>query len=353
MPRGLQENFAQHKFPDPQLQFDESFPADPAHRALRKTLEKRFLAAKMEVEGCDINVRDFLSVMAGLMHTVRSAKKQPGLPQTCSDFMRVADEPLHRSYVGSIKEIWPAWSEAVIGPLAAHSRLDGELLAVTKRQDFTPQGKYVVVLRVTAEPAQCRDVTIDGATRPVVRVGSNYAWDGVSWLNWQDKPLYAQSHALRQLRCRVDWPATVPYLDAWLAESLHDPRIAECPGTTGRDLLVEYRICEQKIGYLVLSVLRDVAVVRTFLFLTMEGTPEGQMLRSRLRVSRREVDWLGLSELATFTQTDLRNDSVLRPILESCGCGHLFDLHKVAAIGAPPQAKPVAEEMRRFLRMAA
>ena len=94
----------------------------------------------------------------------------------------------------------------------------------------------------------------------------------------------------------------------------------------------------------------DCVVVRTFKFLTMEHTPEARALHRQLRLTRRDVDWLGLSELAAFTQTDLSADPVLRPLLESCGCGHLFAMREEDLVPAP---KPMAAEVRRYLRLAA
>jgi hypothetical protein len=93
--------------------------------------------------------------------------------------------------------------------------------------------------------------------------------------------------------------------------------------------------------------------VRTFKFLTMENTPEARLLRERLRLTRRDVDWLGLHELAAFTQTDLCDDPVLRPLMEACGCGHLFALAEAGEGAFAPEPKPFAVEMRRYLRIAA
>ena len=58
----------------------------------------------------------------------------------------------------------------------------------------------------------------------------------------------------------------------------------------------------------------------------MEGTAEARRLKQRVRLSRRETEWVGLHELAAFTQTDVKDDPVLRPLMEECGCGHLFSL---------------------------
>ena len=196
--------------------------------------------------------------------------------------------------------------------------------------------------------------------------------NGVHWLSWNreqirlgkpgeatgekeiaqgrmrdELPVYVQSHALRNLRERVNLSSATAFLDHWLYESLRQPLIVE---RQGDDLLVEYRILKDRVGYLIVTPLHDCVAVRTFKFLTMEGTPEARKLKERLRLTRRDVDWLGLSELSAFTQTDLSEDPELCELLEECGCGHLFELKNW---DFAPQPKAFAAEMRKYLRMAA
>jgi hypothetical protein len=139
----------------------------------------------------------------------------------------------------------------------------------------------------------------------------------------EEYPVYVQSHALRQLHRRVNLKRMAPYLEAWLAESLAKPRIID---RHGDDLLVEYRLREHRVGYLIVTQQKDLVTVRTFKFLTMTGTPEARMLERQLRLKRQDMNWLGLHELTAFTQTDLSRDPVLAALLEACGCGHLFSL---------------------------
>jgi hypothetical protein len=215
---------------------------------------------------------------------------------------------------------------------------------------------------------ETRSVTLDGVARPMYRAAQMLpVGDGsVRWLAWDGQlfgrqagtqyPVYVQSHALRQLQQRVNLPAAMPFLQTWLGESLAEPKIVE---RQNENLLVEFRLKEYRVGYLVVTPMQDVVAVRTFLFLTMEQTPEARLLRQQLRLTRRDVDWLGLSDLAAFTQTDLRDDPILRPLMEKCGCGHLFALSEGTEASGQnegdyvPQSKPFAAEMRRYLRMAA
>jgi hypothetical protein len=353
LPLGWREGFARLKYPDPRLEFDQPVVSDPRYRELRRRLEKNFAESTIDFYGSKLAARDFFPVLIGVMNTAGGCKNQPNLPPACAAFAAAAHTVLLEFHREVMDKVWAAWREALIVPLVQASRLDGTMLGATLRQDFSDNGKFIIIVRIGAQTLETRSISLDGAARPVVRVGSSCHWDGVRAASFRGRPVFAQSHALRQLRTRLNVAALGDYLEAWLAESLMEERTAEDFDGATNQVLVEYRIREQLLGYLVLSLLEDVAVVRTFLFLTMEGTPQGRRLRARLRVSRRDVDWLGLSELSTFTQTDLRSDPVMRPILDSCGCGHLFELDYLGAAAPGQQPKAVAAEMRRYLRMAA
>lgn len=354
MPRRAQDLCCQQKFPDPVLEFDGSFPADRDGRTLRRTLERAFREAVVEVGGVGITVRDFYSVLAGLTHVVMVNRSSPELPEACKRFMNEVWPSLDQWYAQNANAGTNSLHRAVVAQLVARSRFDGKLLALRLKQDTTDNGKSVLRMTVGATEPQVRHVRLDGASRPMYRVGVTYEWEGFRWVGWnggqiggEGRPVYVQSHALRQLHERVNLPAMGPYLHSWLAESLDSPNVVE---RQGDDLLVEYRIHDHRLGYLVVTPLEDVVAVRTFKFLTMENTPEARKLRQRLRLTRRDVDWLGLHELAAFTRTDLCEDPLLRALMEECGCGHLFSL---ADDDVVPTPRAYAAEVRRYLRLAA
>jgi len=83
---------------------------------------------------------------------------------------------------------------------------------------------------------------------------------------------------------------------------------------------------------------------------TMSGTPESRALHRELKLTQREVTWLGLDDLAAFTHSDLRDDPQIAALIDRCGCGHLFDLNDHDFTAAP---KAMASEVRRYLRLAA
>lgn len=115
--------------------------------------------------------------------------------------------------------------------------------------------------------------------------------------------------------------------------------------------LVEYRLLQWLIGYLVVEIVDDAVLVETFLFLTMDGTPQGDALRHKLHLRRPDKQFLALDRLETFLSTDLRYDRELVELLDECGCGHLFEIGG----GFPLQRRVTghAEAIRRHLGLEA
>jgi hypothetical protein len=134
-----------------------------------------------------------------------------------------------------------------------------------------------------------------------------------------------QSHALRQLHTRLPFGDGEYLVHDWMVASLREPNLVQ---RTDPVYLVEYRFCDWRLGYLVAERLADKVVVKTFLFLTMEGTPEAQLLREKLRLRQRDIRYCGLDRLSTFLLTDIQGDPMLRALFEECGCGHLFTMTK-------------------------
>lgn len=358
MPQEAQNLYCRMKYPDPVLEFDDSVPKDPDFQRYRKTLESQFLRAAVEVEGVEVTVRDFFAIFGCLRAINLVSASGRELPRAYIQFKDEVVPLTTRWFQEYYDDIFLAMHEALISPLVARSQLDARLLNATCRADHFSDGRFLVRFTVSANEPQMRRVTIDGGIRPMYRVGTSNGWEGVRWLSWDAKqlgsvsqqheyPVYVQSHALRQLQQRVNLPWFAPYLHYWLYESLAKPRIVD---RHGGDLLVEYRVQADRLGYLVVTPLDDLVAVRTFKFLTMSNTPEARQLEKQLRLTRREVDWLGLHELAAFTQTDLSHDPILREMLDACGCGHLFSLQDT---DYAPQPKPLAAELRRYLRLAA
>jgi hypothetical protein len=70
----------------------------------------------------------------------------------------------------------------------------------------------------------------------------------------------------------------------------------------------------------------DFVIVSTFLFLTMQGTPEARRLRRELGLTRTDIEHYKLDHLFTLALSDVGEDPELNTALARCGCGHLLGL---------------------------
>jgi len=161
-------------------------------------------------------------------------------------------------------------------------------------------------------------------------------------------PVYVSTHAMDALNERAlfvedghGYLCDAIFFSLLLAEKTYSTR-------ERNRYLVEYTIFGWKLGYLVVEVESDRVVVVTFLFLTMEGTPEAEMLWRKLRLQRPDKEHLELDRIQTFLLTDISKDAELVKILSECGCGHLFKIMK-------PDSMPIrsgyANDVRRYLNL--
>ena len=360
MPLPFQHLFWKLKLPDPQVVFDETVPADgPAARRMRKTIETAFRDASVEVEGTKVAVRDYIAVLGGARAVVQHAPPDflKAVPEPVAVFYRDCGPRIQKVHEDNWQALLAAVFEAVRAPLIAHGRLERFVLASKMEARPAPDtGKAEVKVIVRAERPEERRVFIDRKPRPMYRAAEALG-ASIKWLSWKDEasgtelPIYVQSHALKRLKERANLPDAAPYLEAWMGVSLDEPVVVE---RQGRDLLVEFRIKDSRVGYLIVTPMKDqgLVAVRTFKFITMEPMPEFRKLRSRLRLVRQDLQYNRLDNLATFIRTDLGTDPTLRPILDDCGLAQLFNLPKGDDFDERG-VQPVAADVKKYFRLAA
>ncbi len=179
--------------------------------------------------------------------------------------------------------------------------------------------------------------TIDGFTRPAVRVGwCNYP-DGMIWCSCQSSalgltqkdpedrlPVYIQMHALQRLTERLDCvdPNIVTY---FVFNSVNEEKIIK---GMNEHYLIEFRYFGRKAGYLLAVINHGKLVIRTFLFLTNNGTPEGRKLHLLTGIQKHDKKFLSLDRLSTFMDPELRRNETIRRLFIDAGCGDLFEITK-------------------------
>lgn len=136
--------------------------------------------------------------------------------------------------------------------------------------------------------------------------------------------VFIQQHALDRVEER---------LGDWFLESLYvritNPLFKKPVPADGRNsYLFPVTVEGVKLGYLKADIIGDILLVRTFLFLTNNGTPEGKKLHKLVGLQKQDKKYLGIDKLGTFVFSDMRNDEKLKALFDEAGCGSLFQVDK-------------------------
>jgi len=180
-------------------------------------------------------------------------------------------------------------------------------------------------------------VKIDGIERPDTRMGWAMLNTGPDWITLKPSVLnrngpfaeipvnvYVQSHAFNRMEERIDcFPPFV--LHMYLYDSFRNPRVFY---DHNNDPLIEFRLQGIKAGYFRVVIVEGVIVVRTFLFVTNNGTPEGRLLEKNTGLQKLDKKFLAIDKLSTFMTSDFRNNDEVRKIFLDAGCQCLLDLYE-------------------------
>lgn len=237
------------------------------------------------------------------------------------------------------------------GELTTNSSLEQGLYWYAFGNRKTPSGKFGFQCVLHLKAPKKMMMRVDGKERPVILCQLPDSPHEPKELVWSTEsigfpgeekllPVFIQSHAIEQLSKRI------PFSDSeWTFDSLREPHFVN---VNDERFLAEYRFCGQRIGYFSCIRIGEAVLIRTFLFLTMHGTPESDLLWRRLKLARRDIEYNDLDNFYTFFGSDIKLDPDLVRIFEECGCGHLIDLRN-PELRDQIVKRGVADRLRRFL----
>ncbi|GET21469.1 hypothetical protein [Prolixibacter denitrificans] len=188
-------------------------------------------------------------------------------------------------------------------------------------------GKYYGVFRVGEIISPRISVNIDSLNRPVYQVGwvtrkFNPATIPTRELKLdlygvqENTEIYIQKHALIRLKERLDMVNSGD-IHLFVVDSCMNPVIREIGHNK---YLIEYRMDNFKLGYLVADLIEAKLIIRTFLLVTQSGAPEEKRLSSITGLTKEDVDYLNLCKLSSFVNSDIHENSRLLSIFEEAGC---------------------------------
>ncbi|WPP49977.1 hypothetical protein [Catalinimonas niigatensis] len=277
-------------------------------------------------DGKVVTLRDFLSIGHALYYFLTSDKPSFSseiLKQRFAEYIELMEnDPFPFTHL--YETLWQA--------SLAKSTLDTKMYWVNheyKLKDLRLTNHF----ELHAVRPEQKIVKINGIFRKVLRVGWARPIEGPEWISIDAShfglaqslgkaslPLFIQPHALHRMDERLDC------IDAYLQHfylylSLLEPKVVE--NQMGLKL-IEYIYQDKKLGYLLADVVDGIVVVRTFLFITMDRTPEGQALQQTIGLEAVDKKYLAIDRLSTFILSDIPNHPDIKEHFMEAGCTDLF-----------------------------
>jgi hypothetical protein len=159
--------------------------------------------------------------------------------------------------------------------------------------------------------------------------------------------VYIQSHALNRLSERLDG-IDGGILHFNIFDSFNILKV--CRSKKGL-LLFEYAIFGDKAGYFLGEVIEEKIILKTFLFLTNNGTPEADKLQTATGLKKEDITYLAIDKLSTFLCSDIAGNERVKQLFIDAGCESLFKIDKEFISSASTQATSKAELIAKYLHL--
>lgn len=257
-------------------------------------------------------------------------------------------------------KIWLHYHEMANGLVIMFSDLADKMYAVKHETRAEVDGKFGLrfCIDIYSLETEKINITIDGKTRPAYRVGL-VIWEPMPHFDYititseqlkidteQIYDVYIQAHALERLIERVD-NIFVGLLHLMMYHSFKNLKF--CKDTHG-NYLFEFAIRDFKVGYFRGDIVDGKIILRTFLFLINNGTPEYEKLHANTGIEKEDTIYLAINKLSAFINSDIRNNERAKELFVNAGCESLFKLdNKIMYQGDGFKEKRNAELILNYL----
>lgn len=215
--------------------------------------------------------------------------------------------------------------------LLSHSSITGIGLLYQKPEDARTLGGEDIRLRFMVHVArpEIRYLEIDGKKRKIyetlfeVNARKDYNKMMVT-MDGESLPCFVQAHAIKRIEERYDicleWVARESVFD-----SGHEKEVITYKGKS----LIPITIKEDRVGYLLCERIDEIVLIKTFLLVTQDGTPEGDRLNRELSIEKYEKSLLNFDRLSSFKPENIERDPLLKEILARTELSYLIEMNIV------------------------
>jgi hypothetical protein len=234
------------------------------------------------------------------------------------------------------EKIWKDYNDMTFALGLMYSDLSNKMYAINNENRPEVDGKVGLRLCMDIYSLETEkiNVLIDGKNRPAYKVGLpillpsphfEYITIKSEQLSLEPNQLYEvyiQTHALDRLIERID-NIFVGLLHLMMFHSFKNLKF--CKDTSG-NYLFEFAIRDFKVGYFRGDIVDGKIILRTFLFLINNGTPEYEKLHANTGIKKEDTIYLAINKLSAFISSDIRNNERAKEIFVNAGCESLFGL---------------------------
>jgi hypothetical protein len=136
--------------------------------------------------------------------------------------------------------------------------------------------------------------------------------------------VYIQQHAVERLMERTCCPFPHWIYD-YLVDALLKPTVIRMQENR---YLIEYRMVGIKIGYFLTTLVNGELLIRTFLFITHNGTPEGRKLEASTGLQKEDRKYLSIDNIRALANSDIEQNVTMHKLFLQAGLGSLLELCK-------------------------
>ncbi|MDR3309163.1 MAG: hypothetical protein LBS80_04335 [Tannerella sp.] len=215
-------------------------------------------------------------------------------------------------------------------------------------QNFTQQMmddldfKLYHTITIGAHPLEVKHVSFKGDKRPVIQLGMMHhpeLYDESVFIPFKISgetlninstfaklmiPVYIQQHALNRILERSGY--VIPGLcKIDLIKAVLQPVITHI---AKKRYLIEYRMMDVKIGYLVVELIDGMIVIITFLLMTNNGTPEGDKLAELTGLKKLDKEYLMIDNISSLASSDILESETVCNLFRDAGCQSILDACK-------------------------
>ena len=283
-----------------------------------------------------VSLYDFFSTVYTLMLYVKRIKEEDytrarEVKEALAPLADIISSPLHT-------EAFSTYNKLMITISLFCSNLHEHVYTIKLRPEYMARGlsKAGINSEIYSKPLPKVKVMVEGQHRPAFHLGwylvqpelhlklISIPSEVVYLASGKMLDVYIQSHALNRLVERLEG-IQLGVLHYSVFDSLDRPKVYR--GRKGA-LLFEFAVFGDKLGYFLGEITDGNILLKTFLFLTHNGTPEAEKLQTTLGLMKEDIMYLGIDKLSTFIMSDIASNERVKKLFIDAGCDVLFKFDK-------------------------